>query len=261
MTPHVRPLPRRRLLAALAAGPLTALAACGQTPTLTPAPPPTAAPTATPRPAATPTAAPSPTPARPTPLPTPPVRIGLFCQPVAEGSLEVCGSFLTFWRERGGLDQIGLPLAPAFGERSLETGEVQTVQYFERARFEYLWYKPSPADVALGLLGRDATAARAAEPPFRPVDDPGDGSWFPQTGHTLRGRFRDRWQASGQIELYGFPISEEFEERGLDDGEVRLVQYFERARFEHHPEHADTSYEVQLGRLGQEVFDRRYPEA
>jgi hypothetical protein len=115
--------------------------------------------------------------------------------------------------------------------------------------------------VALGLLGREATAARAAEPPFRPVDDPGDGSWFPETGHTLRGRFRDRWEAGGGLELYGFPISEAFEERGLDDGQVRLVQYCERARFEHHLDHVGTPYEVQLGRLGREVFGRRYPEA
>ncbi len=30
----------------------------------------------------------------------------------------------------------------------------------------------------------------------------------------------------------------------------RLVQYFERARFELHPELAGTPYEVQLGHLG-----------
>jgi hypothetical protein len=37
-------------------------------------------------------------------------------------------------------------------------------------------------------------------------------------------------------------------EAQIEDG--RLVQYFERARFELHPEFAGTSYEVQLGQLG-----------
>jgi YVTN family beta-propeller protein len=37
------------------------------------------------------------------------------------------------------------------------------------------------------------------------------------------------------------------------------VQYFERARFEYHPEHAGTPSEVLLGRLGVQQFAARYP--
>ena len=36
----------------------------------------------------------------------------------------------------------------------------------------------------------------------------------------------------------------------LDDGRPYTVQYFERNRFEYHPEYARTKNEVLLGRLG-----------
>ncbi len=40
----------------------------------------------------------------------------------------------------------------------------------------------------------------------------------------------------------------------LEDGNTYLVQYFERARFEYHPEHKGTPYEVQLGQFGRRVL-------
>src|SRR5690606_40578661 len=48
----------------------------------------------------------------------------------------------------------------------------------------------------------------------------------------------------GAVHVFGFPISEEFEEGGYN------VQYFERARMEWHPENAGTPYVVLLGHLG-----------
>jgi hypothetical protein len=50
--------------------------------------------------------------------------------------------------------------------------------------------------------------------------------------------------------VYGYPISEEITEVSPTDGQLYTVQYFERNRFEHHPEKAGTPYEVQLGLLG-----------
>jgi len=38
------------------------------------------------------------------------------------------------------------------------------------------------------------------------------------------------------------------------DGKEYTVQYFERARFEFHPEAAGTPYEVQLGLLGAQAL-------
>jgi hypothetical protein len=39
-------------------------------------------------------------------------------------------------------------------------------------------------------------------------------------------------------------------------GRPRVVQYFERARFEYFPENAGTPYEVQLGLLGEAILMR-----
>ncbi|MEI7768370.1 MAG: hypothetical protein WCI67_00195 [Chloroflexales bacterium] len=52
--------------------------------------------------------------------------------------------------------------------------------------------------------------------------------YYPQTGHYLGGAFRSFWESRGGLAIFGFPISEEFVQKS--DG--RVVQYFERARFE-----------------------------
>jgi hypothetical protein len=75
--------------------------------------------------------------------------------------------------------------------------------------------------------------------------------YFPATGHHLSNRsgFLDFWRANGQLHVFGYPITEEFVEQG------RIVQYFERARFEYRPERAGTPDQVQLGLLGREILE------
>ncbi len=73
---------------------------------------------------------------------------------------------------------------------------------------------------------------------------------FPETGFTVSGRFLQYWQQNGGLPVFGFPLSNQFEEGG------RQVQYFERQRFELHPENAPP-YDVLLGRLGDELLLRR----
>jgi hypothetical protein len=46
-------------------------------------------------------------------------------------------------------------------------------------------------------------------------------------------------------------------EQSATDGRVYLVQYFERNRFELHPEHRGTADEIQLGLLGADTLHRR----
>ena len=43
------------------------------------------------------------------------------------------------------------------------------------------------------------------------------------------------------------------------NGQTYRVQYFERARFEYHPENAGGENEVLLGLLGREQYLARYP--
>jgi methionine-rich copper-binding protein CopC len=47
------------------------------------------------------------------------------------------GKFLAYWQTHGGLAQQGLPISDEFSEKSDLDGKTYTVQYFERAVFEY----------------------------------------------------------------------------------------------------------------------------
>jgi hypothetical protein len=78
------------------------------------------------------------------------------------------------------------------------------------------------------------------------------GFYFKETGHTLNGTFLKYWQQHGGLAVFGYPISEPFQELSSTDGKIYIVQYFERNRFELHPENAGTDYEVLLGLLGSE---------
>ena len=171
--------------------------------------------------------------------------------------------FLTFWRERGGVLIFGYPLS----EEIVEDGRI--VQYFERARFEYHPDRlGQDGQIQLSLLGRELTTDRAF-----PDGAPGDGQlYFPETKHTLSGRFLKFWRKRGGLEIFGYPISQPIEEISPSDGQERITQYFERARFEWHPEDMDgfyrqeeqalglqltTLHEIELGDLGRQMAQRK----
>jgi hypothetical protein len=157
-----------------------------------------------------------------------------------------------FYDAHGGLDIFGLPLTEVFQEDGM------SVQYFERARFELHPELPPEFYVSLTLLGQHFTQGRA-EPGFQWIatNPGGDRTYFPESGHTLGGAFRGFWQGRGGLAAFGFPISEELGEISQQDGQFYTVQYFERARFEYHPENAGTPYEVQLGQLGRQFLNER----
>ena len=67
------------------------------------------------------------------------------------------------------------------------------------------------------------------------------------------------WQRYGGLLQFGYPISGWVDEKSPTDGKVYTVQYFERARFELHPEKAGTPYEVMLSQLGAFEYGRKYP--
>jgi len=86
--------------------------------------------------------------------------------------------------------------------------------------------------------------------------DPGTTgeSWtyFPETSHYLAWGFRDFWERSGGLPVFGYPLTEEYIETNADTGTDYTVQFTERQRFEWHPENGGTPYQVLLGRLGYE---------
>jgi hypothetical protein len=155
--------------------------------------------------------------------------------------------FKAFWEANGGIALFGLPISEEFTEREAD-GAARTVQYFERARFEYhKEFTGTPYEVELGLLAEEVAAGRTDESAFQPVNmstTPGESIVFPATGHTLAGPFRTFWETNGGLLRFGLPISEPFPEVNADTGQAYLVQYFERYRLEYHPEG------ITLGRLG-----------
>jgi hypothetical protein len=194
------------------------------------------------------------TPATPVP-PVPTTRDRLYF-PQTRHTLR--GAFLNYWRAGGGLARFGYPLTEEFEETNAQDGQTYTVQYFERARFEH---HPelvgTPYEVLLGHLGRWAMMENGVPPP-PPQPPPGaDQRYFPETGQALRLGFRTYWEANGGLAQFGLPLTGEFDEINSEDGQTYTVQYFERARFEWHPDHAGTPHEVQLGHLGRQVLRDR----
>jgi hypothetical protein len=171
----------------------------------------------------------------------------------SETGHNVGGEIKQFFDAHGGLPIFGLPLT----EVILDTATGLHVQYFERARVELHPELPPEHYVSLTLAGRLLTQQRT-DAAFAPVAGATDPSrdFFAETGHTLGGAFRYFWQQNGGLTVFGFPISEEFYEVNPIDGQEYLVQYFERARFEYHPDKAGTPYEVQLGHLGRQLLER-----
>jgi len=147
----------------------------------------------------------------------------------------VGGPFITFYETRGGLDVFGYPRSPEF------TLSGRTVQYFQRARFEWWPENPPGHQVQLGLLADELGRGRPSDPSAHRAE------WrhFPETGRAISGAFRTAFESRAGLEVFGYPTSPVVVENG------RTVQHFQRARLEWHAENVP-AYPVQLGLLGDE---------
>jgi hypothetical protein len=93
-----------------------------------------------------------------------------------------------------------------------------------------------------------------------PIPLPGEGSRsFLETGKTVSGVFLKYWEEHGGLMQQGYPISDPIGEVSNLDGKMYLVQYFERAVFEYHPENT-AGYEVLLSHLGTFRYRDKYPD-
>ena len=73
--------------------------------------------------------------------------------------------------------------------------------------------------------------------------------YFPETGHTVKGEFLNAYErVTNPLLLYGFPITELF-----DDPIYGTLQYFQKARFEYHPE-LPAGQRVQVSPLGDYLY-------
>ena len=159
----------------------------------------------------------------------------------------VRGPFLAYWQANGGLPIYGYPISDELVE-VLEDGKSYLVQYFERARFEYHPEIADPArQVLLGQFGRQL------HPLYPPVPDCGCGRFFPETGHNIAGDFQAFWEQHGGLATFGLPLTDPVTET-LEDGQRYTVQWFERARFERHPELGPTN-NILLGQFGRQIYE------
>ncbi|HET7080666.1 MAG TPA: hypothetical protein VFM49_24795 [Chloroflexia bacterium] len=78
---------------------------------------------------------------------------------------------------------------------------------------------------------------------------------FPQTGYCISGRFLTFWEQNGGLTVFGFPIGPAGVEQYPQSGQAYLSQWFERTRFEQHPENLPP-YDVLLGRTGDDRLRR-----
>ncbi len=158
--------------------------------------------------------------------------------------------FQPYWQNKGGLALFGYPITGERLEKSPTDGKQYIVQWFERARFEYHpEYQGTDAAVLLGLLGSQLAKGRTfpliAPPPNA------ESVCVKETGHCVWGTFLARWRELG-VPIAGLPLSDQFDEVSTD-GKVYTVQYFERMRFEYHPEN-QAPFNVLLGLLGRQLF-------
>jgi hypothetical protein len=180
----------------------------------------------------------------------------------------IAGRLRTFWEQNGGLPVFGYPIGPQ--QEELIEGQPFQVQWFERNRLELHPENAAPYDVLLGRLGVDRLTQQGRDWFTFPRSEPQQGCrFFAETGHNACGEILAAWRASGleldgrpgtteaeSLALFGLPLSDPQPE--LIEGREYTVQWFERARFELHPEN-QPPFNVLLGLLGNEIRSATQP--
>ena len=171
------------------------------------------------------------------------------------------GDFLRFWRANGNLPVFGYPIS------SEQPDNGQIAQWLERGRFELHPDNAAPYKVLLGHLGVEALQKQGRAWQSFPKASRNQPHYFSETGHAIAHMpFWRYWSSHGlevdgrrgvstadSLALFGYPISEARMETNAGGAKV-LTQWFERARFEYHPDNR-ALYQVLLGRLGAELRD------
>lgn len=184
----------------------------------------------------------------------------------AETGYCISGRIRSFWEQNGGLPVFGLPLGPQ--QEMMIDGQMIQAQWFERNRLELHPDNPPPYDVLLGRLGVDRLEQQGRNwrdfPPLDPNNaDAERCAFFAETNHQVCDAFLEAFRSYGlnftntpgisyeeSLALFGLPLSEPITE--VIEGRELTVQWFERARFELHPDNPPP-FNVLFGRLGAEV--------
>lgn len=180
------------------------------------------------------------------------------------------GHFRLYWERNGGLPVFGYPITPVRDEQNWDTGKSYRVQWLERNRFEAHPENVAPYDTLLGRLGDDRLRQLGRNWQAEPHEDgPQQGCrWFAETHLSVCDQgngqgFKTYWETHGlqdpaldayqrSLALFGLPLTKPQVETN-SSGDAVLTQWFERARFEWHPD-KPVEFKVLLGRLGDEVL-------
>lgn len=151
--------------------------------------------------------------------------------------------FLSYFHATGGLARYGYPITDEVVDP--KTGLL--VQYFQNARLEWHPANADPYKIQLGLLGDELGKQTAPQPVKETPPDP-NCHLFLETGHRACFEFLKYWRNYGGLDSFGYPITEYTIENGI------IVQYFQRAKMEWHPEKSKDQ-RMQLAPLGSIYFD------
>lgn len=194
-------------------------------------------------------------------LPGIPLHAEARCFP--ETGFCIDGKIRTFWEKNGGLPVFGFPIGAQ--EHIISEDKAITMQRFERNRIELHPWNSAPYDVQLGRLGDTKLKQQNRDWFAFPTSATQTGCrFFVETNHNVCGEILKAWRKNGlqldsnkavseaeSMALFGLPLSNLMTET-LSDGKEYQVQWFERARFELHPENT-APYNVLLGLLGNET--------
>ena len=158
----------------------------------------------------------------------------------SETGHNVTGEFLSFYKSNpSAAYTYGYPITEQFTSR-----DGKTVQYFQRARFEYRADLPEGQRVQPTQLGREMYVSTGIL---------NVGNSFAcrtyETGFAVCFAFLEFFDANGGKSQFVYPIS------GFEYHENKIVQYFERARLEWQPWRAE-GYRVVISDLGRAYFDK-----
>jgi hypothetical protein len=134
----------------------------------------------------------------------------------------------------------GYPITEEFVNR-----DGKTVQYFQRARFEYRADLPEGQRVQLTQLGRETYLSTG---PLN-VSNTFACRTYTETGYPVCFAFLEFFDQYGGAAQFGYPIS------GFEYHENKIVQYFEKARLEWQPWKAE-GQRVVVSDLGRMYFDK-----
>jgi len=159
----------------------------------------------------------------------------------SETGHNVKGEFLQFYDSNPNASFLyGYPITEEFVNK-----DGKTIQYFQRALFEYRADLPAGQRVQLSQLGRETFVSTG---PVN-VGNTFACRTYSETGYSVCFAFLEFFDQYGGVAQFGYPIS------GFEYHENKIVQYFEKARLEWQPWRTE-GQRVVVSDLGRIYFDQ-----